>query len=263
VHPVLVTFGRHVSIHSYGVLVTLGFLLGSWIGARDWQRSRGNRATFFSACLWLLVGSFAGGRLLFAAVVGGSGTVFLGGVVGGVLALGGFAWFRRVRLAPLLDSVALGLPFGHALGRLGCFAAGCCFGKPWDSVLAVRFPRGSIAFAALGGSPGLFPTQLLEALLDLGLGGLLLVLRRRKRFHGQQSLRWILGYALLRFVVEIFRGDDRERGLLLRLSWPRLAGPLHLSPAAPLFLSTSQLLALLFALAAVSFGVWFSAVRRD
>src|SRR6185503_2007911 len=101
------------------------------------------------------------------------------GVLGAVLALIVFPLKNKVALAPLADAAALGLPIGHALGRLGCFAAGCCYGKVSTWPLATSFPRSSIAFQTLrahgrlpeGASitPGLFPSQPVEAALDLAL----------------------------------------------------------------------------------------------
>jgi phosphatidylglycerol:prolipoprotein diacylglycerol transferase len=129
----------------------------------------------------------------------------------------------------LIPSVAL----GHFFGRLGCFSAGCCWGDvthghlPW----AVHFPPESLAYQTFAGraSPGAFlaadrsatlplhPTQLYESFGELGLFLLLVLLvRPRKWFHGQVLATWLLLYAVLRTVVESFRGDV-ERGVVLGL----------------------------------------------
>src|SRR5205823_18082 len=109
--------------------------------------------------------------------------------------------------------LAPSLALGHVFGRIGCFFAGCCFGKPWAA--GVSFPRDSVAFdellgagqiaAGAGTTPPLHPTQLYEAAGELGIFFLLLWARRRQRFAGATALLYAASYAGLRFVVEIFR----------------------------------------------------------
>ena len=133
---------------------------------------------------------------------------------------GGFAaaliiaiWYvRRVGLPlwPTLDVLAPATAIGQAIGRLGCLAAGCCFGKPTDSAWAVTF-RNPIAQRTVG-TPldvPVHPTQLYESVATLALFFALLWLAPRKRFHGQVAATYLVGYAVLRFVIEFFRGDDR------------------------------------------------------
>jgi prolipoprotein diacylglyceryltransferase len=149
------------------------------------------------------------------------------------------------------DLFAPALALGHAFGRLGCFAAGCCFGKETASRVGVAFPRGSVAFdvlssagavpAGAGETPPLHPTQLYEAAGELALFGLLCALRPRLRQRPGALLLVYLGlYALLRFVVEIFRGDVL-RGFPIELHTPRLAGWLGLPPGEPIFFSAGQI----------------------
>jgi phosphatidylglycerol:prolipoprotein diacylglycerol transferase len=269
VHPVLFSLGQGFQVHTYGVLVTVGYLVGAWIGTRDFQRSGQPPATFVGFALWALLGSFVGARLLYVIVTGGriweGGAVFLGGVLGALVVLLLYALVKRARPGPLVDAAALGLPFGHAFGRLGCFAAGCCFGKEWHGPFAVRFGPGSLASdptVTWLGTPPLFPTQPFEALLELVLGIALLSLRRRKRYHGQIALFWVVGYALVRTVVEVFRGDA-SRGLVLPIELPSVASWLGLDRHAPLFLSTSQAISLVLALAAISLLATMALAGRD
>jgi phosphatidylglycerol:prolipoprotein diacylglycerol transferase len=198
------------------------------------------------------------------------GLVFYGGVAGAALV--GFRFARREgwSFATFGDLFAPALALGHAFGRLGCFAAGCCFGKVGGGALATSFPRGSVAFDELASAgaipagwqntPGLHPTQLYEAVGELMIFATLLVMRPRVRRQPGTLLVVYLGlYALLRFFVEIFRGDV-IRGLVFALDTPRLARWLHLPPKEPLFLSVGQLGSLIvFALCAV---VW-TRMRRD
>jgi len=163
-------------------------------------------------------------RLPRALMVWKTGLVFYGGFIGATLAA--WLYMRRHRMPFLAyaDTLIPSVAFGHFLGRVGCFSAGCCWGGraeeglPW----AVHFPPGSSAYEtfASGGYPasyftpdglhtaGLHPTQLYEAFGELALFALLvLVVRPRKRFHGQVLATWLVAYACLRGLLELFRGD--------------------------------------------------------
>ena len=137
---------------------------------------------------------------------------------------------------------------------MGCFLAGCCFGKASTAGWGVRFPRGSVAFEDLAMSgavtpgadvtPGLHPTQLYEATGDFAIFTLLVVLGPRLRRHSGGTLLAYLGlYAGLRFVVEMFRGDA-ARHFVSMWRTPRLAAWLHLRPGNPILLSVGEAMSL-------------------
>jgi phosphatidylglycerol:prolipoprotein diacylglycerol transferase len=143
------------------------------------------------------------------------------------------------------DVLAPGLAVGQAVGRLGCFAAGCCFGRPTTVPWAVTF-RDPYATRAVG-TPldvALHPTQLYESAAALLLFLLLLWLSKRKRFHGQIALVYLFVYAAARFVIEFYRGDP-SRGTVLG-GW----------------VSTSQFVALLIALTVAVLYPYLSRRRR-
>ncbi len=173
------------------------------------------------------------GRMPRFLAVWEGGLVFYGGFIGATLTA--FVYMRRHRMPFLAyaDTLIPSLAVGHFFGRLGCFCAGCCWGAvahdhlPW----AARFPPESLAYQTFASrahpadfhAPGgattlpLHPTQLYESFGELGLFLLLaLVVRPRKRFHGQVLASWLLLYAVLRWTVETFRGDV-ERGVWLGL----------------------------------------------
>ena len=148
---------------------------------------------------------------------------FAGGLVwyGGLLAATATsAWFVRrhkVAFLPYADVLVPGVSIAHGIGRLGCWAAGCCFGNvaPDSFPLAAHFPPGSPAamehFGAAGAytiSRGVYPTQIMEAAGELVIFTLLLAIRNRKRFHGQVVLSYFFMYAILRVFTEMFRGDS-------------------------------------------------------
>jgi phosphatidylglycerol---prolipoprotein diacylglyceryl transferase len=277
-----------LAVPSYGVAVTLGVAVAIVLAARQAPRLDLDRGQILDLSFWLLLAGLGGSRLLFVllnagdlarlCIDGGGGArgparvladcaaplrLWDGGLVfyGGGLAAAAVAWRfarrRGWRFAVVGDAYAPGLALGHAIGRLGCFFAGCCFGK---TCLAgggpcVSFPAGSVAYdhLASGGAGGhtaaLHPTQLYEAAALAALFFGLTWFAGRKRFHGQVLLLYVAGYALLRLPLELYRGDVNRR-FLFELAWPWLGRALGLPPAEPLLLSTSQLVSLLLLLAA-------------
>jgi len=273
------------------VLLAVGLASGVALAYREGKRQKLDGGRILDLAFWLIVVGLLGARLAyivvnagdFARVCGGGGTfgrsageiwadctrafrVWEGGLVfyGGVIAAGAFAlrFARREGWQParIADLFAPALAIGHAFGRLGCFAAGCCYGKEVGGAMSewgVRFPPGSVAFeqyARAGLSPSAFtprlhPTQLYEAAGELVIFTLLLALRGRARSRPGALLLGYLGlYALLRFIVEIFRGDY-ARKFVVGFETPRLAAWLHLPPGEPVLLSVGQLVSLLVMLA--------------
>jgi phosphatidylglycerol:prolipoprotein diacylglycerol transferase len=245
-------------LHTYGLLIAGGFIVGIWLAQREGKRRGQDPEKIGDLTFWILVAAFVGSRVYYVLVnwrdyfeagtflastsfgriprvlvVWEGGLVFYGGFIASVLVA--WLYMRRhgmhflAHADTLIPSVAL----GHFFGRLGCYSAGCCWGDvahahlPW----LVRFPPQSLAYQtfAARAMPDAFlaadrsatlplhPTQLYESFGELGLFLLLaMVVRPRKRFHGQVLATWLVLYAVLRTVVENFRGDV-ERGVVLGL----------------------------------------------
>ena len=191
-------------------------------------------------CFWLLVSSLIGARLVFIATnvpdyvrlcrdehdcsralrVWEGGLVFYGGFFGALAVAVFYTRRHGMNFWRTADILAPSVALGHFFGRLGCFAAGCCWGAKRTAARSPgrrAFPPESLVFqdyAARGAlpdcaevTPPLHPVQLYEAGGELALFFLLSLLGRRKRWDGQVLVAYLLGYALLRFVVELFRGD--------------------------------------------------------
>lgn len=185
------------------------------------------------------------------------GLVFFGGFIGA--ALTGLVYCRRHQIDFFrgADIATPTLAIGHFLGRIGCLSAGCCFGRVTDSSLGIHMPIGSPAFDAQynallgsdsqlahalveqGQSALIHPTQLYEASTELVLFGFLLLLRARKRFHGQLLAVWLILYSIMRFVIEFYRGDT-IRGFLFEVSIPTINRALGIAENEATLLSTSQ-----------------------
>lgn len=254
-------------LHTYGLLIAAAFLVGMWLAQREARRHGQDPERITDLSFWILVAALVGsrvyfifvnwddyfgpGRALVATPFGRiprllafweGGLVFYGGFIGA--ALTGLWYMRRhaMKFLPHADTLIPSVAFGHFLGRLGCFSAGCCWGDvagrhlPW----ATRFPPDSLAFQTFATRPHpeaflapdrastlpLHPVQLYEAFGELAIFLLLvLVVRPRKRFHGQVLAVWLALYAVLRTAVEFFRGD-LERGVVAGLGvgqWTSIA----------------------------------------
>jgi len=225
-HPVLFSFGR-LRIFSYGVLIALGGVLSCLIWkAKQKRMGLQTDDDFWSLLNVILVGGFLGGRILFvieyvpfkaaqlwAAIFSFSrGFSVLGAFVGVIAGVWLLARRLRISFLRLLDYVSLVAPVWHVFGRLGCLAAGCCFGRPTGLPWAVRFTNSSsMVDPGLRGVP-LHPTQLYEAFGEAGifLGLYRLVLPRVEAGslpYGTLSGLYFAAYAALRFIVEFYRGD--------------------------------------------------------
>jgi phosphatidylglycerol---prolipoprotein diacylglyceryl transferase len=241
-------------LHTYGLMIAVGFVAAIALAQREARRRGQDAERLGDLAFWVIVAALVGSRLYFIAVnardyFGDGAFIQLGGLrvprvlavwEGGLVFYGGFiaasltAWWymRRHRMSflPYADTLIPSVAIGHFFGRLGCFAAGCCWGSaahvdlPW----LARFPPASLAYQALSQRPNaaeliahdrlttvaLHPTQLYEAVGELALFLVLaLVVRARKRFDGQVLATWLMSYAVLRTVVELFRGDV-ERGVV-------------------------------------------------
>ncbi len=216
-HPVLVRIGP-LTVHTYGVLVAAGFLLGLALAVRQGKKAGIPPERTIDIGFYVLLSAIAGSRLLFVIINAGyylkhpvdvikiwqGGLVFYGGLC---LAVPVVLWYIRkhsLERGLLMDIFAPSLAIGHAVGRLGCFSAGCCYGKPAGVPWAVTFVDPECL--ARTGIP-LHPTQLYEALGEFLIFCLLIVLRRYRSFKGQLLWVYIVFYSFLRFTVEFFRGD--------------------------------------------------------
>jgi phosphatidylglycerol:prolipoprotein diacylglycerol transferase len=140
-----------------------------------------------------------------ARLLTGRGFVFYGSFL---LAIPTMWWFFRKHKLPgyrMLDVMAITACFVHLFGRIGCFLAGCCYGKPTDSVLGVTFTDPA-CYAEPLNTP-LYPTQLLEAGYIFLVMLLLFYRKNKRRFYGQLFLSYLMLYAAGRFILEFFRGD--------------------------------------------------------
>jgi phosphatidylglycerol:prolipoprotein diacylglycerol transferase len=222
-HPILFKIGS-LTIHTYGVMLALAFLAGSYVAAREAQNQGIRKDQFFDFCFFLIVGAVVGARLLFVILepkyffshplkifaVWEGGLDFHGGLILSAIVAYVYIRLRKWAWRPTLDALALGLPMGQFFGRIGCFMSGDSYGIPTHVPWAVTFTDPN-SLCPLKGIP-LHPTQLYMSFLGLSIFGFLYWYRKRKRYGGQLMLLYLCLAGLGRFVVEFYRSPLDYRG---------------------------------------------------
>ena len=222
-YPVLFRIGNF-PINTYGVFLALAFLCAILITVKLGERDGLPRQKLYDLSLWMLLASLIGSKILMFFTEPEyrdhplqllsldflrSGGVFYGGLLGAVLT--GYFLMRRYRLPwwKTADACAPGIAIGNFFGRQGCFAAGCCWGKPTNLPWGVKFTELGHEITGVPVDVPLHPTQLYESFSMLIVFFFLLWLHKHRRFSGQVILFYALLYSTIRFVIEFVRDDPR------------------------------------------------------
>lgn len=214
-----------MTVYTYGLLLAAAYLLGLQLATSRARRRGLDGARVLDLGIYIIIAALVGAKLLLLVTdfrtfrndprelltLARSGGVFYGGLILAVLVA---LWYIRRAGLPLwttCDVFAPGIALGHVVGRFGCFFAGCCYGRPTTVPWAITFTN---PFAAANvGTPlnvPLHPTQLYEAGAELLILIALLVAEKRGRpFLGRTFWLYMLLYAVSRFIIEFYRGDER------------------------------------------------------
>jgi len=245
VHPILFRIplpnGGHFDIATYGFMLALGTLAGVFTAMRFTKREGLSSETIIDLGFWTVIAGVLGAKLWFIIQFWGSvddkmdllrnfrsGLVFYGGVVGAAIVIAWFAKYKRFSILQMLDVAAPSGMLGLAFGRIGCFFNGCCYGVVTNSSWGVRYPK-MVDGDTIVGSPAFIdqlnaglvhvedtlskpavPTQLIECASVLAVFAIVLLLRRGRKFFGEQFTLTLVLYAIVRFSVEFFRGDNEH-----------------------------------------------------
>ena len=255
-HPILFSVG---SFHfpTYGIVMVLAMLAAVYTILRLGRREGLDQGMLLDFSTWLLLVALVGAKVLMVVSDWGyyrqypgeifswntflAGGVFYGGFIAAVL----FAvWYIRLHHLPfwkVVDVYAPAISLGLGVGRIGCFAAGCDYGKPTNAAWGVVFTN-PIAHQVSGVPLGirLYPTQPIMCLTSLSIFAILIWRYSRKSRDGEIFVLYLALYAGARYFIEFLRGDE-DRGFVFN----------HL-------LSTSQFIAILALVAAV----WMALVLR-
>lgn len=220
-YPVIARLGP-LTIYSYGLMVAVAFLLGIRVAGIEARRKHIKTDSVYDLAFYLIIGSLIGARVYYLIFFDPSvfvtnpvsilkvwegGLAIHGAILGGMLSGMLFSRLRRVSFWKMADLVAPSIILGQAIGRIGCFLNGCCFGVPTESALGVRFPKGSLASIAYAGL-AVHPAQLYESALDITGFLVLWRMRQRMKFDGGVFLLYLMIYSCIRMVVSALRGDS-------------------------------------------------------
>jgi len=219
--PVLIKIGP-LTVHTYGFMLALGVAFGIWfIYAQAKKRGMEANRLLDLAFYTIIIALIGAKAVLFVGNISfytrypsellslaRSGGVFQGGLAFGIL----FALFymrkHRIPVWKSADIVAPAIALGHGFGRLGCFSAGCCYGRecavPWGVTFHNEYAHSitGIPLAQL-----VHPVQLYESALNFLNFLILFFVLRRKKFDGQVFFLYIINYSVIRYFTEFYRGD--------------------------------------------------------
>ncbi|MFH1011906.1 MAG: prolipoprotein diacylglyceryl transferase [bacterium] len=223
-HPTLFHLGP-LTLHSYGLMITLAFIAAIWLTGRRARKTGLPQHFAVDISFVLIIVSLVSARLTYVVghwsefrnypldiispiqhdgTIGIAGLVLLGGVTGGIVATIIYVRAKKLPLLLVLDVLSPPVVIGIAIGRIGCFLNGCCFGFPTELPWGCVFPEESLAGFIYPHTP-IHPTQLYDLLLMVILFALLLLLERRPHRQGQTFSFFLMGYAVARFWVEGLR----------------------------------------------------------
>ena len=205
------------TIHGYGLMIALGIVVCVIMGTYRAKKHGYKEDAVLDIAIFSVLAGFLGAKLLFVLVefdlflenpmqvLGSEGFVVYGGIIAGVLAAVLYCRIKKLSFLEYFDLLAPSVSIAQGFGRIGCFLAGCCYGRETHAFWGVTFPEGSFAPA---GVP-LIPTQLLSSAGDFAITGILLLYSKHSKQKGNTGALYLLLYGIGRFLVEFLRSDDR------------------------------------------------------
>ncbi len=218
-HPDLFSIGPF-TLHTYGLFVALGFIAGILITIRLGKSVGIQSNSVMDMGFIIILSGLIGSRLAYIFIdfshyiknpldiikIWQGGLVFSGGLVAVILVMIIYVRHHKLNIWTIGDLWAPAASIGQAIGRIGCFFAGCCFGKLTDVPWSVIFtnPK-SIAPLDIP----IHPTQLYSSLSNFIIFTILMILHSKKKFEGQVFLWFLILHSTARLFLERFRGDPR------------------------------------------------------
>lgn len=218
-HPLLFKIGP-LSVRTYGLLMAAGFTLAIFMAAVRARKRGIDPDAVIDLGFYVILAGIIGARVFYVIQmpeyymsrpldilkVWEGGLVFYGGLIGAVIVSLLYMRIKGLSILSLGDLAVPSIALGQAVGRLGCFFAGCCYGLPFDGKWSVIFENPQ-SLAPRGIS--LHPVQLYMSAANFLIVLVLLAIDKRKRFEGQTFLSYFIIYPVSRFILELFRGDNR------------------------------------------------------
>jgi phosphatidylglycerol---prolipoprotein diacylglyceryl transferase len=218
-HPDLISIGP-LTVHTYGTLIAVGFLVGLFIATRTGRQQGIDAQKIMDMGFLLIISGVAGSRITYILMnfseysshplnmlkLWEGGLVFSGGLLAAIITMTFYLRHHKLDFWRVGDVWAPALAIGQAIGRIGCFMAGCCYGKETHGFCGVVFTNPK-SIAPL--NIPLHPTQLYDSLSNFIIFAILMILSARKKFQGQVLLWFLIMHSTARLLIEKFRGDDR------------------------------------------------------
>lgn len=206
-----------VTVHGYGFMIAVGVLLCILLGTYRAKQTGLKEDVVLDIAIFGLISGFLGAKLLYVivefedflanpmSVLGSEGFVVYGGIITGVLSAVLYCKRKKISFMECFDLLSPSIALAQGVGRIGCFLAGCCYGRETESFLGVVFPEGCMAPAGVK----LLPTQLFSSAGDFVIAILLLLAYKRRKHIGDVGALYMLLYGVGRFGIEILRSDNR------------------------------------------------------
>ena len=206
-----------VTIHGYGLMVAIGIVAALFAGLRLAKKKGLSGDAIYSLTIISVFSGFFCAKILYCivewrrfiksplSVIGSDGFVIYGGIIGGVFFCGLYCLVKKLSFWKYFDVVLPSVAIAQGFGRIGCFLAGCCYGQETDLPIGVTFPVGSIAPHEYP----VLPTQLMSSAGCFIIAAVLFIYARKERPEGIAGALYLIMYSIGRFVIEIFRSDER------------------------------------------------------
>ena len=234
------------TVHTYGVMIAIGVILCVLMGYYRAKRMEMKAESVLDLAILCVVMGFLGAKGFFVilswiqfltdplSVLGSSGFVVYGGIIFGVVSALIYCKIKGIRFFEYFDLLAPSVSLAQAFGRLGCFFAGCCYGKETSLPIGIVFPEGCFAPA---GVP-LLPTQLFSSAGDFVIAFLLIRMSGKMRHTGDVGALYLMLYGIGRFCVEFLRTN--EQGGLLELTTAQLISIIFIVASIGLFIRNKK-----------------------
>lgn len=206
-----------LTIHGYGLMIGLGVLCALFLAEYRAKKRGFSSDQVLNIFLLVLISGFIGAKLLFCLVeikavianpgliLSGDGFVIYGGIIGGIAAVIIYCRVKKTSFLAYLDLLVPSVALAQGFGRIGCFLAGCCYGRETDSAFCIVFQNSLYAPNGVG----LLPTQLMMSAGNFLIAVILLLYAKKDRKKGGTGGLYLILYSAGRFVIEFFRNDYR------------------------------------------------------
>lgn len=206
-----------LTVHGYGLMIGIGVLCCIFMGMKRAKKNGLSEDAVIDIAIFGLLAGFLGAKLLYVivewkrfiadplSVLGSEGFVVYGGIIAGVLAAIIYCKRKKLVFLEYFDLCSASIALAQGFGRIGCFLAGCCYGRETTSSLGVVFPEGSLAPAGVK----VLPTQLFSSAGDFGIMFVLLWHYHHRKKVGDTGFLYMLLYGIGRFGIEFLRNDNR------------------------------------------------------